>query len=224
MIEQAAPSTRLERVKDLASFLYTQRVKGFQVPDAPHFDTESTRYFLDRLRSAQAYLEYGSGGSTIVVGQSGKPFTTVDSDRYFLSEVRRKLGSNGANGRFIYADIGMTREWGAPMFRNPTPARLARWRHYAEAPFEGGTFTPDLVLVDGRFRVACALVTIRELGHRGKTTLLIDDSTERPHYQEVERFARLRAMHGHRAEFELATPPAAAALNAAIDRHEREWR
>jgi len=222
--QEAAPITRLERVWGLAKLLYVQRVEGFRVPDSPHFDPASLRFFLDRLDAARSYLEYGSGGSTVLAGRSGKLFTTVDSDRFFLEQVRRKVGDDGATGRFIYADIGITGEWGYPLLRRITPARLRRWRRYAELPFEGGGFTPDLILVDGRFRVACALVTSRELRHLPGTTLLIDDYAGRPHYHEVERFAELLAMHGRMAEFAMRPHVDRAALDRSIEQHARDWR
>ena len=224
MTKEAAPTMRLERVRALAELLYVQRIKGFQVPDAPHFDPASQPFFLDCLDRARSYLEYGSGGSTVLAGRSGKVFTTVDSDRFFLDQVRRKVGDDGAAGRFIYADIGITGEWGYPLFRRITPARLRRWRRYAELPFEGGGFTPDLILVDGRFRVACALVTTRELRHLPGTTLLIDDYAGRPHYHEVERFAELLAMHGRMAEFAIRPHVDRAALDRSIEQHARDWR
>ena len=98
------------------------------------------------------------------------------------------------------------------------------WRRYAELPFEGGGFTPDLILVDGRFRVACALVTTRELRHLPGTTLLIDDYAGRPHYHEVERFAELLAMHGRMAECAMRPHVDRAALDRSSEQHARDWR
>jgi hypothetical protein len=48
---------------------------------------------------------------------------------------------------------------------------------------------PDLILVDGRFRVACFLYSL--LCAETNTTILFDDYTERPEYFIVEKFCKL---------------------------------
>ncbi len=188
--------------------LYMQRVVGFPVPSAPHFDEASTPFFIDRLQAARSYLEFGSGGSTFLAASLGKDFVTVESDRYFLGSVERKIHSSGSildssRQRLLHVDIGLTEAWGVPVLRKPTPARVARWRRYFTAPWEEmpAGFAPDLILVDGRFRVACTLEATHRLLDRTDWTILFDDYAGRPHYRVVEEFLELREMIGRMAVF-----------------------
>jgi hypothetical protein len=190
------------------------------VPDAPHFDPDSAPYFLERLGRASEYLEYGSGGSTVEAARRDKKFTTVESDPDFLKAVEQKIGSS-TQGRLIHVNIGKTCEWGAPAAKRWRPWRRWLWSRYAAAPWKL-QINPDLVLIDGRFRVHCALYSIRQLAGRD-FEILFDDYAERPFYHEVERFASLDGMFGRMARF---APKRfeKEEINDAIRRYETDWR
>lgn len=181
-------------VKTFARFLVQQRFVGFQVPDAPHFDSDSTtEWFTKELTESQRYLEFGTGGSTYIAAKIGIEFVAVDSDPYFLAAVEKKIRHDGyaRSGQvFKHADIGITGAWGRPV--GPVSGkRRQKFGHYSDIPseFSGGT-VPDLVLVDGRFRVACALKSLDLL--RSSDTnwrIVVDDYTGRPEYNVVAEFA-----------------------------------
>jgi len=219
---------KLKRATDYAGFLYLQRVKGFQVPDRPDFDEETIPLFLTRIASARRYLEFGSGASTVLAARQGVPFTTVETDPSYLAAVRRKVAAAGAldpeKQNFIQGRIGLTEHWGAPLFRKPTPGRIARWRAYVEAPWSGNLPAPDFILVDGRFRVACALNAIRRLGGARDWELWLDDYQGREHYEIVTQFAVLERMSGVTAIFKPREGIDQEALEAAIEVAVRDYR
>lgn len=211
--------------------LYMQRVSGFAVPSSPHFDDVSTPYFRERLQASQSYLEFGSGGSTFLAAQLSKSFTTVESDRFFLKAVENKIEAAGypmdrSKQRLLHVDIGLTEAWGKPLFLTPTPSRRAKWKRYFTAPWEDGNtiFTPDLILVDGRFRVACALSTALHLADRSDWTLLFDDYVGRDHYQPVEQFLERVDLVGRMAVFKAKSGVDRAALSEALARFGADWR
>lgn len=212
---------KARRLGDYAQFLYRQRVVGFAVPERPDFDDVTIPLFLERLATARAYLEFGSGASTVLAAKRGVPFTSVETDKPFLNAVRAKVVAAGAldlsKQRFIHANIGLTENWGAPLFKTPTPERAARWRAYASAPWTAGAPRPDFILVDGRFRVACALIAIQHLADAGDWELWLDDYDGRDHYHVVEQFARLERMSGVTAIFKPRDGIDRAALAQAID-------
>lgn len=193
----------------LLRLLYRQRVTGFPVAEKPIFDEESVGFFVEKLRQSNVYLEYGSGGSTMAAAASGKPFLTVESDKYFLSSVKKQAALKFPNspGVFLHGDLGPTKQWGYPFFQKKTPERLNKWLKYAEGPWdyirENNLAAPDLVLIDGRLRVCCALVSIRRLPRGSNCTLLVDDYEERPYYRTIEKYAQLTAMQGRMAVFKL---------------------
>lgn len=222
--------SKINRVSHLAQFLYVQRIAGFTVADTPAFEEpEGTPLFVERLAVAGSYLEFGSGGSTVLAAHAGVPFVSVESDPYFLRAVRRKLHNLGRLDpdaqTFLYADIGMTEAWGAPVMHTPTPERIARWGRYPRAPWSALARlpSPHLILVDGRFRVACALAAVRFLqGRAGE--ILIDDYTDRDHYRVVERHLRLLRTGGRMALFAPRPGFDAAAIDADIEAHCADWR
>jgi hypothetical protein len=180
---------RLKRAKELASFLYAQRIKGFTAPDRPHMDAPSYERFMAALAGAKLYLEFGSGGSTVEAAKLGIETICIESDRFYAQVIRDKIGAT-APIIIIDANIGETEAWGQPIMRTATPERVARWTNYTKLAFEKVKSTgqfPQLILVDGRFRRACALESARQAGLAEVQTLIFfDDYFDRPHYHSVE--------------------------------------
>ena len=214
----------------LLKFLLKQRFVGFEVPSSPHFDSdEATAWFITKLKGSRKYLEYGTGGSTYLAAKLGVNFIAVESDPHFLKSLRKKIVRDGfakASGQtYHYANIGLTGYWGYPLRSwRASAKRLERFRRYSDPPpecFEGGTL-PDLVLVDGRFRVACALKALRMLQHERGWTIVIDDYVTRPQYKAIADFAEIERYVGGRIAV-LNAPKAAInqeQLEIAISRYE----
>src|SRR5665213_1804730 len=177
-----------------AKIVIGNRVRHFDVPSEPHFDAEGSAYFREQLNSTHNYLEYGSGGSTIIAHKLVNNLVSVDSDGHFLADVRRKLANDGSGAvtKLIHANIGLTQMWGMPVFTKPTRRRVRRWEGYPRAPwryFRALGQEPDLILIDGRFRVACVLESLLSLSPCSQCQILCDDYVGRPQYHVVEQFA-----------------------------------
>lgn len=170
------------------------------------FGVPEEALYRDLVSSCQNYLEFGSGSSTLVVAGIGKPLTTVESNPTFLSSVEKRCrhirpDSCIGSMNFVLGDIGETGPWGRPAF--PSYKRPQRWRNYPLAPWIelGATYRADLVLVDGRFRVACALALVLHQKD-ADWDLLVDDFSERPEYDPIMQFAQLRGLSGRMAHFQ----------------------
>jgi hypothetical protein len=218
-----------KRAWDFLRFLYVQRVAGFRVADTPEFEPQCLPFFVGRLRQAGSYLEFGSGGSTVLAAKFGVPLVAVESDRFFLSAVRKKIAATTAfdasSQTYIYSDIGLTQAWGKPVMQRPSPERVARWRKYPRAPWEALAALPEphLILIDGRFRVASALMAAKFLrGREGE--ILFDDYRDRPHYHAVERYLVRRQSVGRMAVFTPRADIVLRALDADIETFSRDWR
>lgn len=160
----------------------------------------------DVLRAAYAaasvILEYGTGGSTLVAADMpGKTVFAVESDRRWLSMMRDWIAAHpGASPVHLHqADIGATRRWGHP--RNEI-----RWRQYADYPLgvwnRDDFVHPDVVLIDGRFRVGCFLATILRIVR--PVTVLFDDYAPRLGYRAVEEWFAPAAITGRMARFQVS--------------------
>ena len=129
-----------------------------------------------RLSAATHYFEFGAGGSTVFATQfSGlSTIRSVESDPTWIQKIRPWLDNRC---KVIHGDIGPVGHLGYPtrgagaadLFPNYTHAPL--WS--PEAP------VPDLVLVDGRFRVVCAC---EALLRAPTATICIHDFWNRPQY------------------------------------------
>jgi hypothetical protein len=208
--------------------IVNRRRGRFAVPVRPHFEMpETTRWFVDALQRADSYLEFGAGGSTYLAAAAGKQFVSVESDRYFLDKLRGRIEADGLFDpdfqEYRNADIGLTREWGYPV-RPPTMMPRGRLAAYSAFPADAfaGSFCPELVLVDGRFRVACALKALRALAGRSGWTLLFDDYAARGRYHVVEEFGELVGMVGRMAIFRGVRRRQPADWAAAIAAHETD--
>lgn len=212
------------RFSDHARFLYAQRITGFDVPGEPNFHPESLPYFLGCLERSEFYLEYGSGGSTVEAARMRKRFVSVDNDAYYLAAVQKRIDTElgACSGSLVPVDIGHCGKWGYPIFKKPTAARLRAWRSYAETPWSMFTNEPDLVLVDGRFRVHCALYSISQMSSEN-FQILVDDYEPRPFYREIEKFASLNRMCGHMAVFKFK-PHDKDELRISIEQFSRDYR
>jgi hypothetical protein len=100
----------------------------------------------------------------------------------------------------IHADIGTVGDWGVPKSHDG----FSRYWTYPTLPWvylKSIRQSPDLILIDGRFRVACALISI--LFAEEGTLILVDDYADRPEYWLIERYAKLRSSAGRLAAFEV---------------------
>lgn len=218
----------LQRAWAYARFLHLQRVIGFEVPNEPHLDPETLDWLTARMPSAQSYLEFGAGGSTRLAGRLGIPTVSVEGDRFFARAVRAGLAPQH-RVTLIDADIGPTTYWGVPLRGKPSPARVRKWRRYIDLPFEllqrNGQLFPDLALIDGRFRRACALRTAQEAAKAGAhCDLLFDDyyNEGREGYASVEQHLGLPRRIGRSARFKLA--PDVSVPDQAIEQAIRDFR
>lgn len=154
------------------------------------------------LSDCRCYCEFGSGGSTLMALRAlTKYIVTIESDAAWLAALGEhdEVAAARASGRYIpvHADIGVTGAWGYPT----SDDTKQRWPGYAAAPWpvwDRLGEAPDLILVDGRFRVACCLESFAWVRARSgdaftKLRLLIHDvEPKRAHYQEALSFFSLR--------------------------------
>jgi len=213
-------------------FRLRRALMGITVPENPVFDCEaSTSWFAAELSRVDSYVEYGSGGSTVLAASLAVPFATCDSDKDFLSAVQRKIHFLGYASPerqiFRYAGIGPVTYWGTPLMTNPRSQRLLQmFRRYSEPPCNAEWLKGDvLVLVDGRFRVACALKIAQALSHfRMRYSIVVDDYTTNDSYKCLEQHLGLKQRVGRMAVFGDSLLSNEQHLGRAIGEYELDWR
>lgn len=163
---------------------------------------EEAAWLRAAYESAEVILEYGSGGSTVMAAEMpGKLVWSVENDWKWANQMQDWFKANppkAAAVRIHHTGIGPVSEWGLPVSH-------ARWRRYAKYPLEVWSdpdfSDPDVVLVDGRFRVGCVLAALFEA--RKPLTLYFDDYVRRPRYHVIEEFVTPQETCGRMARFEI---------------------
>ncbi|MCL6328454.1 tetratricopeptide repeat protein [Pectobacterium carotovorum subsp. carotovorum] len=154
------------------------------IPDMPRMSEKETQLFENYVKKATRYFEFGSGGSTKLVARNNVEVFGVESDKLWVETLKTEVGPQC---KVEYVDIGPTKAWGYPI----DDTHREKFPHYSEAILQYDRAF-NLILVDGRFRVACALNAIKHTLENQKnivdTTIFIHDFWDRPDYHVVLAF------------------------------------
>ena len=138
---------------------------------------------------ATSLVEFGCGGSTLLAvrSRSLRRIWSVESDPGWIARLREQPDIVGAEqaGRLHLQgiDIGLVGDYGYPHDH----ALQANWPSYYQAVWDdAAAIKTDLVLIDGRFRVACALEALARCPPH--TILLFHDVWNRTPYHPVLAF------------------------------------
>jgi hypothetical protein len=150
--------------------------------------------FARTLAKATHYMEFGSGGSTLLAVRSpARVILSIESDPVWLDRIREHPEISQAVARqrlfLTHADIGPVGEWGRPT----DETRRAEWPRYYADPFFATDILFDLILIDGRFRVASALAAAACAAE--SATIVIHDYELRTQYYLVEKFFDIEETH-----------------------------
>lgn len=172
------------------------------ISDTPHMESAGRDLLQKKLGDCKVFLEFGAGGSTIFAAKQGvSSIFSVESDRSFLAAVSDRLTQNeGMQPQFfpVFVDLGPTGDWGFPTDKSTSD----KWPNYCVKVWEDLRLNdnhPDVVLIDGRFRVACFLSCL--VFAREGCTILFDDYVDRPNYHVIEKFLMPVSTAGRMAEF-----------------------
>lgn len=140
--------------------------------------------FLER---ANNYLEFGMGGSTYLAAKTVKGrIASVDSDEKWIEMVRENTAEFGKDIHLHFGNIGEIVEWGHPKDRSKPEIFMNYHSEFIEKLNDNFDF--DLILVDGRFRVACAAISA--LNMHPDAIVILHDYRSREGFHIVEEFLR----------------------------------
>ena len=148
--------------------------------------------FEESVKGTKVYFEYGSGNSTIYMDKnSDAQIYTVDTNRNYLNGLKKDLSLSPI---CRWADIGKIKGWGYPT----DLSLIEKFRQYTENLWELG-ISPDYILIDGSFRVACFFTSIKNA--KVGTKILFDGYPVRPEYHVVESIIKPESTLGTQALF-----------------------
>lgn len=132
------------------------------------------KIFQEILRTSVNYFEFGSGGSTVYASNNCKNVYSIESDKIWCEKVISKINNN-CNVNCIHVDIETKpNTWGYPgeNCSNEKKKKYSNMFHTIK-----NYDKIDTILIDGRFRVACALNIYPYISI--KTRVLFDDFLNR---------------------------------------------
>ncbi|GAA4848525.1 class I SAM-dependent methyltransferase [Algivirga pacifica] len=122
-------------------------------------------FIEQRLHKELTIFEYGSGNSTIYYANACKQVTAVENDKNWFSMIESQMP---ANVTLLFES-------------------LTEKDRYVKQAIAEQQQAFDIIIVDGRKRVACVKTAIEHLSERG--VVVLDDS-ERTQYQEAFSFMK----------------------------------
>jgi len=148
------------------------------------------KLFDKTIRNSKNYMEFGMGGSTFrVLQKSNANVYSIDSSTDWISLMReykqiRKMEKERRLSLF-HVDIGPTKEWGRPV-GDDNKEKFPNYSSYIFNLINKDTI--DTVLIDGRFRVACALKTILKCHQNMNFQIIIHDFWNREQYHVLLKY------------------------------------
>ncbi|MBQ4775578.1 O-linked N-acetylglucosamine transferase, SPINDLY family protein [Pectobacterium versatile] len=185
------------------------------IPDMPRMSEKETQLFEYYLKQATCYFEFGSGGSTKLAARNNVEVFGVESDKVWVETLKKEVGPLC---KVEYVDIGPTKAWGYPV----DDIHREKFPHYSETILKHDR-TFNLILVDGRFRVACTLNAIKHILEKKKniadSVIFIHDFWNRPDYHIVLEFLEKLKMAESAGAFKIKNDINISSLNEVLEKY-----
>ena len=192
--------------KEIAESLSILRQHGFNInlnDDLKNrFDSKTLfdgddGLFKKLIKDSKIYFEYGCGKSTEYVYRfTQSKIFAVDTSKEWVKKIEKiSTLKDDCRLNLKWIDVGEVENWGYPKSFN----KRKNFPIYANWLWQQNE-TPDLILIDGRFRVLCFLTSLK-FSPKG-TKILFDDYRDRQFYHIVEEFCPIIDRCGRQALFE----------------------
>ena len=159
------------------------------------------------------YAEYGCGLSTLYSTNIAKKRTiSVDTDINWVQKIKDNLLESNIID-IHYIDIGPTGNWGMPQ----SYSKRNNFKNYLNIIWSNND-KPDFVLIDGRFRIASFLTSLKFA--EKNTIICFDDYVNRKIYNIVEEFEQPFLLNERQAYFKVSKDYDLEKLNNLIDKFE----
>jgi protein O-GlcNAc transferase len=148
---------------------------------------EDTQLFYKYLNKAKNYFEFGSGGSTYkaIFSNNIEKIYSVESDLKWIETIKKNVNDVQLLNKIVFLYIDMQtvpNNFGYPGVHFP----ISEYKNYSNTILKYKNCNIDLILIDGRFRVACCLKCFDVIDNN--CFILFDDFLWRDYYHVVLEF------------------------------------
>ena len=151
----------------------------------PHLSENDKKIFYKYLDKGTVYFEYGSGGSTYQasIRKNIKTIYSVESDISWQKNLKQIITHPNIN--YLYNEMDTKGNWGNPG-KNATNIQKINYSNHITKLSKEEQDSIDIVLIDGRFRVACCLKCYDAI--KDDCFIAFDDFLNRPGYHIVLKY------------------------------------
>lgn len=152
----------------------------------PHLSKNDKKLFYKYLDKGNVYFEYGSGGSTYQasIRKNIKTIYSVESDISWQKKLNKTIKHDNIN--YIYNEMETKpNTWGNPG-KNATGIQKINYSNHITKLSKEEQDSIDIILIDGRFRVACCLKCHDVI--KDDCFIAFDDFLNRPKYHIVLKY------------------------------------
>lgn len=154
----------------------------------------NSKLFKNIFSLKSIYGEYGCGESTLYVSKNFDiPVYSVESSLHWCNEIMSK---SKKNLEINYVNIGNVDRWGRP----DDYSLRDNFIKYAEDIWNR-ELKPNVILIDGRLRVLCFLVSLKKCNPG--TKIIFDDYVKRKFYHVVEELIKPSSCDERQCLFEV---------------------
>ena len=154
-------------------------------------------FFIQLINQSNVYGEYGSGYSTLYAVDIAKKKTfSSETSKNWSETIKDNIETKNLLN-LLHVDVGDVSNWGWPINYSKSENFKAYFNHIWDHEIK-----PDFVLIDGRFRVATFLTTLKYA--EKNTIVLFDDYIKRKQYEVVEIFEKPYKTNERQAIFKVS--------------------
>ena len=151
--------------------------------------------FKQYLINCNCYFEYGVGDSTRwVLENTNSKIISVDTDKNWINRI--DVSNNRSRIKLNWVNLGDLENWGRPksyQYRDQFICYISNVWNFNEKA--------DVILIDGRFRVACFLYSL--INGKIDSLIIFDDYNNRPYYHVIEEIVPIYNVCGRQAFFKV---------------------
>ncbi|WP_338430022.1 exostosin domain-containing protein [Synechococcus elongatus] len=158
----------------------------FEIPNKPYMSPSEINFFYQIIQETSSLLEFGAGGSTLfTLENSNATVTSIEGDPRVVdslvssSKIQKFISQN--RYQILYIDMDEVSGWSYPK----NTKNMEKWLQYHQGVWKNLSNSIDLILIDGRFRVACAISSFLKISSQSTGKVLLHDFWEREHYAEI---------------------------------------
>lgn len=158
------------------------------------FGNEETGNFLkSKILNSKIFLEFGSGNTTIIAEENKLNYYSIESDKNFFTYLKK----NGVKKIHFYS-LGYVEFYSYPLlksslFKNYYKSKAKKYASDIFNKLNKDFIFPDLIMVDGRYRVLCMLNIFKflKINKLFETCVILDDYSKRDYYNEIQNFFKI---------------------------------